>query len=133
MGRVMTFVLILSLGQSAAVFAAGPLEVSAARAARRLAQANGQTSNHSGRNALLWTGAAVAGAGVALMLIGKERCETLSVGNVSGSIVQCTQSTGLTWLGLGVAGVGGSLMIVGANKSAQIRIQPTSVAYQLRF
>ncbi len=127
MRRLLVVVVILSLGQGAAA-AAGPLEVSTARAAALLGQGSGSASSRSGKRPLLWTGAALSGAGVALMLVGKSSCE-----NLGGSIRRCTESPGLKWLGLGVAGLGGSLLVVGAKKSTQILVGPSSVTYRRRF
>ena len=132
MKRVMVFALVWSLSRSLA-FAAGPVDESAKRASRDLAQSAGSPSTASSGKPWLWSGVALAGGGVALMMIGRESCKTVSVGNISGSIVTCTESTSLKWMGLGVAAAGGALIAVGASKHSQFLVLPNAVAYRMRF
>lgn len=119
MKRLAVFALSLTLVSHSAVLAAGPVEESGKRAARQLAQAQGQSSN---KKKLLWTGGALIGAGVALITF----LEKSDRGDPQGELP-------LVFLGLGMTGAGAAMMIVGAFKSTSIQIRPNGVAYRVRF
>ena len=101
MRRLVVFGLVFSFSQSL-IFAAGPLEESARSAAQQLAQNAGPVSNHSNKGQYLWSGAAVAGTGAVLMILGRNKCETQAFQNVpvapgvvvtSGSLITCAENT----------------------------------------
>ena len=135
MKRLIVFALIFTLvGETAVAFAAGPLEESARRAAQGLAQVQGQSSNKA---RLLWTGAALAGAGVALVALSftalhKSECTNiLSRGVVVGKECLDADNVAVGLAGLVLMGVGGTVTVIGVLK--EIDIRPNSVAYRVRF
>ena len=135
MKRLVVFALISTfVGGSPVVFAAGPLEESAKRAAQRVAQAQGQPSN---KTRLLWTGAALTGAGVTLITLSftalkKSECtDILSRGVVIGK--ECLEETNaaVATTGLVLVAIGVPVTVVSILRDIDIR--PKSVAYRLRF
>lgn len=135
MKRILLFALVFSLGQASFASAEGPLLESAKRVAQQLAQTQGQPSNT--KKTFLWTGGALLGGGVALMVLAKtalhkEECtDIISRGVVIGQ--ECVEGdnivAGVAGLGIGI--VGTTLMIVGARSS--IQVGPNWVAYRARF
>lgn len=136
MKRLLVFALVFSLGHTSLASAEGPLVESAKRAAQQVAQTPGQASNNN-RNTLLWTGAALAGGGVALMILSKtalhnEECtDILSRGVVIGQECVEEDNIGAGVAGLGMAIVGAILMIVDARNT--IQFGPNAFAYRVRF
>ena len=135
MKRLVVFALLSTLvGETPVALAAGPLEESARRAAQQLAQAQGQSSNKA---RLLWTGAALAGAGVALVTLSftalhKSECTNiLSRGVVIGKECLDADNVAVGLAGLVLMGVGGAVAVMGILKEVDIR--PNSVAYRVRF
>jgi hypothetical protein len=135
MKRLVVFMLVLSfgLGQTPAAFAAGPLEEGVKRAAQQLAQT---TQTPSNKKTFLWSGAALTGAGIALITLAntslkKEECVTGSSGIFD--FTECIEETNnaAAWAGLGTAGLGAALMIVGVSKN--IQIGPDRVTYRVAF
>lgn len=133
MRRLVVFALIFSLSHASAALAAGPLEEAGKRAAQQLAQTSGQPSN---KKTLMWSGAALTGAGIALITLAntslkKEEC----VVGTSGifDFVECVQETNnaAAWAGLGTAGLGAALMIVGISKN--IQVGPNRITYRVTF
>ena len=129
MKRLIVVVSVIALCPNV-LFAAGPLEEAARRAA--LSQTGRPTPTvsapSSSKRPLLWSGVALAGAGTGLMFWGMKRCE-----NLGGTIRRCTESQSLKWLGVGTAAAGGALLGISLSKNSEIRIIPSSVSYRLRF
>ena len=134
MKRLVVFALIFTVVGETVAYAAGPLGESARRAARQLAQTQGQRSNKA---RLLWTGAALAGAGVALTTLSFTALHTsdctniLSRGVVVGKECLDADNVAVGLAGLVLMGVGGAVAVIGVLK--EIDIRPTSVAYRVRF
>ena len=133
MRRLTVFGLILSLSYTSAAFAAGPLEEGGKRAAQQLAQTSAPPSN---KKTFLWSGAALTGAGIALITLAntslkKKECVGLSSGLFD--VTECFEGTNnaAAWAGLGTAGLGAALMIVGVSKN--IQIGPDRVTYRVAF
>lgn len=127
MRRLLVFVLIFALGHTSAAFAAGPLEESARRAAEQLAQSAAQPFN---RNTLLWAGASIVGAGLAVIALAAFGPHQTENPEATGRRHH-ERNEGWMWAGVGVAGLGATVMIIGASNS--IQIGPNSLAYRARF
>jgi hypothetical protein len=134
MKRLLVFALVCSLGRVSVASAEGPLLESGKHAAQQLVQTQKQPSRG---NTLLWTGAALLGGGVALMILSKtalhkEECtDILSRGVVIGEECVTEDNVVAGLAGLGVAIVGTTVMVVGVRSS--IQMGPNWVAYRIRF